>query len=93
MYLGVVNLLCCAGEEDRWVLSGGEEGGGRDGGGRDGGGKGRRGLVTMGDIREWYQGDLDRWAVIEGGRFGFGGAGVGGDDGEVEGEVDEMDVF
>ena len=83
MYLGVINLLCCAGEEDRWVLS---EGG-------EGGGKGRRGLVTMGDIREWYQGELDRWAVIEGGRFGFGGAGVSGSDGEVEDEVDEMDVF
>lgn len=83
MYLGVINLLCCAGEENQWVLS---EGG-------EGGGKGRRGLVRVLDIREWYQGELDRWAVIEGGRFGFGGAGAGGDDGTDGGEVDEMDVF
>ncbi len=82
MYLGVINLLCCAGEEDRWVLS---EGG-------DGGGRGRRGLVRVGDIREWYQGELDRWGVIEGGRFGFGG-GFGGGDGAMGGGVDEMDVL
>ncbi len=64
MYLGIINLLCCAGEEERWVLS-------------EGGDGGRRGLVRVGDIREWYQGELDRWAVIEGGRFGFGGIGDG----------------
>ena len=83
MYLGVINLLCCAGEENQWVLSEGAEGGGR----------GRRGLVRVGDIREWYQGELDRWAVIEGGRFGFGGVDGDGGGGEVGDDVDEMDVF
>ena len=72
-WLGVVNLMACVGEGEAWVLSGGEE---------EEGGK-RRKVVTIGDVRRGYQEELDRRAVIEGGRFGILGGGGG----------EEMDIL
>lgn len=62
-YLAVINLLACAGEGNRWVLS------------EDVGGKGKRKIVEIKDVRAQYQKELDRRSVIEGGRFGFVGGG------------------
>lgn len=68
-YLAVINLLACAGEGNRWVLS------------EDVGGKGKRKIVEIKDVRAQYQKELDRRSVIEGGRFGF--VGGGGDEMDV----------
>ena len=65
-YLAVINLLACAGKENSWVLSEDVA---------QGKGKGKRKVVTIGDVREAYQRELDRRSVIENGRFGFGGGG------------------
>lgn len=64
-YLAVINLLACAGEGNRWVLS------------EDVGGKGKRKIVEIKDVRAQYQKELDRRSMIEGGRFGFVGGGGG----------------
>ncbi len=74
-YLSVINLLACAGEG--WVLSGGEDEG-------EMWTVGKRKVVTIKDIRNEYQNELDRRGVVENGRFGFGYA-TGGED--------EMDVL
>lgn len=74
-YLAVINLLACAGEGNGWVLS-------EDASGGEGKGKRKRKIVEVGDVRALYQRELDRRSVIEGGRFGFVGAGG-----------DEMDVL
>jgi len=78
-YLAVINLLACAGQDNSWVLS-------RDSTDNKGvpSVKERRKLVTIGDVRGFYQKELDRRSVIEGGRYGFAG---GADEG------DEMDVL
>lgn len=73
-YLTVINLLACAGKENGWVLS-------RDVDGK--GNKGKRRVVTIADVRNGYQKELDRRSIIESGRFEFGG-GV---------ERDAMDVL
>ncbi|KAL6717947.1 hypothetical protein ACLMJK_004032 [Lecanora helva] len=71
-YLAVINLLACAGGENGWVLS------------RDGGEGGKRGLVTIGDVRGGYQGMLDRESLIASGKFAFGGGGGGGGGEEMD---------
>lgn len=94
----VINLLACAGGKDeRWVLSGGSasrvagDGGAGVGGLGGGGGAGkpegaRRKVLTLQDVRDEYQRELDRRSVIENGRWSFGDGGAGAGVGE------EMDV-
>ena len=60
-YLALINVLACVEKSQAWVLA---EGGG--------GGKKRR-VVTLDDVRGEYQGELDRVAAIESGRFAFVG--------------------
>lgn len=69
-FLAVINLLACAGEE--WLLCNVVEKGNDPNGGK-------RVLVTIQDIRNSYQKELDRRSVIENGRFGFGDPGEGED--------------
>ncbi|KAL9128394.1 MAG: hypothetical protein Q9217_002918 [Psora testacea] len=77
-YLTAINFLACMGKENAWVLSDGD--GKAEEGANGLGGKGRRKVITIEDLREAYQKELDRRSVIESGRFAFGGA------------VDEMDI-
>ena len=70
-YLIAINLLTCAGKENAWVLSGGI-GDGEQKVNRQGP-EAKRKIVTVEDVREAYQKELDRKSVIEGGRFAFGG--------------------
>lgn len=77
-YLTVINLLSCAGPENSWILSGGEDETVRigDGDGRAAGletGHQRRRIVTVQDLREGYQQELDRRSVVESGNYAFGG--------------------
>ena len=92
-YLSVINLLCCTGEGEGWVLSGG----GGKGKGVEGKG-GKRRLVTVEELREGYQALLDRKSIIEGGRWAFG---EGDEETEIEveaeadgeGNGEEMDLL
>lgn len=67
-YLAIINLLACAGNGHRWVLSEGDVKGMT-------GGKVKRKVVTIEDVRAQYQKELDRRSVIEGGNYTFGGGG------------------
>ena len=74
-YLTIINLLSCAGPENAWVLSGGEDEIGKtgdDAGGQDTG-RQRRRIVTVQDLREGFQQELDRRSVAESGDYVFGG--------------------
>ena len=87
----VINLLACAGKDEGWVLSGGSAskvaGDGSGGVGKPDGAK--RKVLTLQDVREEYQGELDRRSVIENGKWGFG---FGGDDDGGGGGVEATDV-
>ena len=72
-YLTIINLLSCAGPENAWVLSGGEDEGGKMGDGNGDAGGQRRRIVTVQDLREGYQQELDRRSVVASGDYAFGG--------------------
>lgn len=63
-YLALINVLACVEKSQAWILAdtGAEEGR-------------KRRVVTLDDVRGEYQGELDRLAAIESGRFAFVGDG------------------
>ncbi len=65
-YLALINVLACVEKSQAWILA--------DGGGPDEGRKRR--VLTLDDVRAQYQGELDRVAAIESGRFAFVGDGA-----------------
>ncbi len=85
-YLAIINLLACAGEDEAWLFSGGDEGdgagagggggGGGSGGGIVAGGSGKAGkkrtVITLADVRKSWQAELETRSVVEGGKWGFG---------------------
>lgn len=87
-YLAIINLLACAGGDagGGWVLSGGwdESACDEDDVAAVGTGEERK-VVTIGDVRKGWQGELERRSVLVGGRWGFGLDGVGD---KEEGEMD-----
>lgn len=64
-YLALINVLACVEKSQAWILAdtGGEEGM-------------KRRVVTLDDVRGEYQGELDRVAAMESGRFAFVGDGA-----------------
>ena len=74
-YLTIINLLSCAGPENAWVLSGGEDESGKvgDADGVQDPGRQKRRVVTVQDLREGYQQELDRRSVVDSGDYAFGG--------------------
>ena len=71
-YLTIINLLSCTSEDKAWILSKG---------GNDmlRGGQGKRGVVSLGNLREQYQEELDRRSIIDGGKYAFTGNDEEGD--------------
>ena len=82
-YLLLINAMACVGKEEAWVI---REPIAQKNGLINGTAKekkeGKRGLVTLDDIRREYQEELDRLAALEHGRFAF-----------HDEDGDEMDVL
>jgi len=73
-YLLLINAMASVGGEEAWVIREPvKEMKGLINGTKEEVGKGRRGLVTLGDVRREYQEELDRLASVEQGRFAFNG--------------------
>ncbi|KAI1336435.1 nucleoporin Nup120/160-domain-containing protein [Xylariaceae sp. FL0016] len=66
-YLMLINVLSCVEKKQAWITIEGLSS--RINGVEDGDGKRR--VVTLADIRQEYQGELDRIAAIENNQFGF----------------------
>lgn len=62
-YLALINVLACVETSQAWILA--------DGG--EGETKKKRRVVTLDEVRAEYQGELDRVAAIESGRFALVG--------------------
>lgn len=61
-YLAIINLLACAGQDEDWLLTGGGAFA-----------KEKRKLISLQDLRNQYQNELDRRSIIESGKYSFGG--------------------
>ncbi|MCJ1388605.1 hypothetical protein MMC18_001452 [Xylographa bjoerkii] len=78
-YLLAINALGMAGEEEGWVLVGGD---GEQGRGKvTAGESGKRKVLRLQDVRRGYQAELDRRSVLDSGRWGI----VGGEEEDDEG--------
>lgn len=66
-YLMLINVLSCVEKKQAWITKEGFLG--KSNGAEAGNGK--RKVVTLADIRQEYQGELDRIAAIENNQFGF----------------------
>ncbi|TAQ87930.1 hypothetical protein B7494_g3761 [Chlorociboria aeruginascens] len=77
-YVALINALSCVDPEQAWILS--EELPPKGSNTKNGVVPAKRKVVTLADIRKWYQEELDRIAAIENNQFAFAGG-------------DEMDVL
>jgi hypothetical protein len=86
-YLLLINAMACIGKDEAWVIreSIADKKGSINGTAKEKK-EGRRGLVTLDDVRRDYQEELDKRAAMEQGKFAFTGV-------DEEDEGDEMDVL
>ena len=87
-YLTIINLLECAGRENAWVFSRGSSGVEEQRNNHRRGShvapeREKRRVVTLDDLREAYQKELDRRSAVEGGRYAFANGNIDEGDGDV----------